>query len=125
VQIFFDVHGTLLSTDDTRIRPGVDGLLETLAGEGHLITLWSTAGPGYARSFAQRFGLLPWVFEFRGKGDAGLRPDVCVDDHPGYLLGRIANVRVDPYRGDPDDREMERVGQLLSSVLSEHSTEQG
>ena len=122
MRIFFDVHGTLLSTDDREIRPGAAGLIRELAGAGHEVTLWSTAGAGYARAFAERFGLLPFIFEFRSKRDFGLNPEVCVDDHPGYLVGTKGNVRVRPYHGGPNDGEMGRVKAVLASFSGGNST---
>lgn len=107
--VFFDVHGTLLSTDDREMRPGAAELLRDLSEAGHEIILWSTAGAGYARRFAERFGLLPWIDDYHSKQEYGLQPDVCVDDHPGYLIGKVGNIRVEPFHGDADDREMEKV----------------
>lgn len=116
VRIFFDVHGTLLSTDDREIRPGAADLIRELSEAGHEVTLWSTAGAGYARAFAERFGLLPWVYEFLSKRDFSPRPDVCVDDHPGYLVGKRGNIRVTPYRGGAEDGDMGRVKSALARL---------
>ncbi|MBW3625051.1 MAG: hypothetical protein KY468_16760 [Armatimonadetes bacterium] len=117
MKIFFDVHGTLLSTDEREMRPGTAELLRELAEAGHEVTLWSTAGAGYARVFAERFGLLPWIFEFRSKREFGLKPDLCVDDHPDFLVGQVGNIRVEPYRGGTEDRECERMREELRSLL--------
>jgi hypothetical protein len=109
VQIFFDVHGTLLSTDERRVRPFTSVLMQTLFEEEHEVTLWSTGGAGYAWAFADRFGLLAWIFDTQSKRIGRVPPDVCVDDHPDYLIGTKGNVQVSSFRGDPYDRELEGV----------------
>jgi hypothetical protein len=109
VKIFFDVHGTLLSTDGGGMRPGTGELLRDLTEAGHEVYLWSTAGAGYVRTFAGRFGLLPWIHDCHDKHEPSLRPEFCVDDHPGYLAGSLGNLLVSSYRGVPEDRELERV----------------
>jgi phosphoglycolate phosphatase-like HAD superfamily hydrolase len=116
VRVFFDVHGTLLSTDERQVRPGTSDLLQWLAEQGHEVTLWSTAGSGYARAFAQRFRLLPWVFETLSKRENARAPDVCVDDHPDYLVGRVGNIQVSAFRGDPHDRELDRVREAIQAL---------
>lgn len=116
MRIFFDVHGTLLSTDERTLRPGTAELLHELTEAGHEVTLWSTAGSGYARVFAHRFGLLPYVFECISKRDLVQAPDVCVDDLEDFLIGAKGNVRVTPFRGDVQDRELERVRGLVTEI---------
>ena len=59
--------------------------------------------------------------EFHSKRETGLRPDLCVDDHPAYLVGGKGNVRVSPYEGGSVDRELELVQRLIVSLTEEES----
>ena len=118
MRIFFDVHGTLLSTSEREIRPGAAELLRDLSEAGHDVTLWSTAGAAYASAFARRYALQAFVCETISKRDMAAPPDICVDDSEVFLVGRVSNVLVSPYRGG-EDREMERVRVALRDLLDE------
>ena len=117
MRIYFDVLGTLLSTDGRELRPGTADLLKYLSEAGHEIVLWSTAGANYARAFARRFGLNPWLLDYQSKHDFIRTPDFCVDDHPGYLKGSRGNALVEPYQGGTEDRALKNVREAIRKLM--------
>jgi hypothetical protein len=117
--VYFDVLGTLLSTDERTLRPGAVALLDRLAKQGHEVVIWSTGGQSYAQAFARRFELSSWVTEYRSKRDLTARPDFCVDDHSGYLIGERGNHQIPAYHGSPEDTALDVVLEAISRAAGD------
>jgi hypothetical protein len=117
VNIYFDVDYTLIDGDGD-LRPGVREAFELLAGDGHLLFLWSGLGPRW--DTVERHDLGRWVQDCFDKPlyrhremlqplGISAAPDYVVDDHP-HLPHVFGGCVVMPYRDpDPADQEMKRV----------------
>lgn len=106
MNLFFDIQGTLLDKDGNP-RPHAREVLLRLAGLGHGVYLWSTAGEGYAAQAAWTLGVDDVVGGccLKRHPPEGITVDYVVDDdevvveeYGGYLVG--------PYGGDPWDGEL-------------------
>ena len=106
MNIFFDILDTLL-TEQGDPRPYAREILLKLAGTGHGVYLWSTAGEGYAAQAAWTMGVEDDISGccLKRHPPDGIAVDYAVDDdedvveeYGGYLVG--------PYGGDPQDSEL-------------------
>ena len=70
MHIFFDILGTLL-TEQGDPRPHAREVLLKLAGTGHGVYLWSTAGEGYAACAARTLGVEDIIGGVASSGIAG------------------------------------------------------
>lgn len=104
MNVFFDVHGTLVSGG--RPRPHTREVFLNLAGMGHHPYLWSSAGSGYAASAARLLGIEDLVFGCFGKSvPPPVSVDFVVDDDPG-MADRYGGYTVSAFAGNPEDREL-------------------
>jgi|SRR6185295_4393129 phosphoglycolate phosphatase-like HAD superfamily hydrolase len=77
--VFVDVDMTLVDANG-RMFPGVPEALSRLREKGCHLFLWSTHGADYARTTAQRLGLLENFEGFAAK------PDIVIDDMPATVM---------------------------------------
>lgn len=106
INIFFDILDTLL-TEQGDPRPHAREVLLKLAGTGHGVYLWSTAGEGYAAQAAWTLGVEDAVSGCRLKHHPpeGITVDFAVDDDEGVVDG-YGGYLVEPYGGDASDTEL-------------------
>ncbi len=111
MNVFFDVQGTLISGGVP--RPGAREVFGELAGMGHHVYLWSSAGGGYAESAAELLGVRDLIGGCYGKyPPPPVSVDFAVDDSPG-VIHRHGGLHVPAFDGDPDDGELRRVAEKL------------
>ena len=77
--VFVDVDMTLIDANG-RVLDGAIESLQQLKDRGCHLFLWSTVGMEYARSTAQRLGIVPLFEGFCSK------PDIIIDDMPSTAL---------------------------------------
>jgi hypothetical protein len=126
VNVFFDVDQTIVDSDE-RLRPGVRGLFERLASDGHDVYLWSGIGPRWEIVHAHGLdGLVrgcfakPLYHYDRMLEPLGItaHPDYVVDDHP-HLVEAFGGCVVSAYtRGGAADSEMDRVSHDIDRVAA-------
>jgi hypothetical protein len=117
LNVFFDVQGTLISSG--RARPGVRDAFEDLAGAGHDLYIWSSAGDGYARRAAEALGVEDLILGCYAKDpDPPVSVDFTVDDQPG-LSGRYGGFTVTPFAGDPADTGLSGVLPAVNEAAPE------
>ena len=118
MNIFFDVLDTLL-TEEGVSRPHAREVLLKLAGRGHGVYLWSTAGEGYAAQAAWALGVEDVVSGccLKRYPPEGIAVDYAVDDE--CVVEEYGGYRVGPYGGDPQD------GQLLGVLEAIEASEPG
>ena len=106
INIFFDILGTLL-TKDGDPRPNAREVLLKLAGTGHGVYLWSTAGGGYAAKAAWTLGVDDVISGccLKRHPPEGITVDYAVDDDEG-VVEEYGGYLVGPYGGDPSDSEL-------------------
>ena len=106
MNIFFDVLGTLF-TEQGDPRPHARGVLLKLAGMGHDVYLWSTAGEGYAAEAARVLGVEHAISGccLKRHPPEGITVDYAVDDDEG-VVEEYGGHLVRPYGGDPSDSEL-------------------
>jgi len=113
MNVFFDVQGTLISGG--RPRPHAREVFLELAGMGHHVYLWSSAGSGYARAAAESLGVEDIVFGCFGKSiPPPVSVDFVVDDQPDFAEFH-GGYAISPFDGDPDDDELRKVVERLRS----------
>jgi hypothetical protein len=84
-----------------------------LAGAGHDVYLWSSAGAGYASFAAELLGIEDLVFGCYSKfASPPVTVDYAVDDHPDLVV-RYGGYTITPFDGDPEDRELWKVAERL------------
>jgi hypothetical protein len=117
MNVFFDVHGTLVSGG--RPRPHARAVFSRLVRAGHDVYLWSSAGPGYARRAARLLGVEDLVCGCYGKnGPVPVEVDFVVDDQPGFAGRHRAGLTVTPFDGDPGDEELWAVAEEVGRAGS-------
>jgi hypothetical protein len=114
MNIFFDILDTLL-TEQGDSRPRAREVLLKLAGMGHGVYLWSTAGEGYAARAAWALGVEDVIGGccLKRHPPEGITVDYAVDDDEG-VVEEYGGYLVRPYGGDPLDRELLRVLEALN-----------
>lgn len=117
MNVFFDVQGTLVSGGVG--RPQVREVFESLAGQGHDVYLWSSAGPAYARHAAALLGVEDVVLGCFSKTSPPppLAVDFAVDDVPG-ITGGYGGHTIPPFDGDPDDRGLLEVVDAVAEAAA-------
>jgi hypothetical protein len=108
MNVFFDVLDTLLSEEDVP-RPHAREVFLRLKKMGHEVYLWSSAGGAYAAEAADLLGVADLVdgcFGKRHEPDVGV--DFVVDDDTS-VVESYGGYRVEPFEGDPWDKELLRV----------------
>ena len=111
MNVFFDVQGTLLSRGVP--RPHTREVLLQLISLAHDVSLWSSAGIGYARTAAEFLKVSDLVLGCYSKlAPPPVTVDYTVDDHPD-LTGRYGGYAIAPFDGDPEDRELWRVVEAI------------
>lgn len=105
MHVFFDILGTLLDKDGNP-RPHAREVLLRLAGTGHSVYLWSTAGEGYAAQAAWTLGVEDVISGccLKHHPPERVTVDYAVDDDEG-VVEEYGGYLVRPYGGDPQDRE--------------------
>lgn len=118
MNIFFDMDGTLISSQDESLRPGVRATFERLVQDGHRIYVWSGVGIRWAE--VDRHSLRDLVSNCYVKPlrdhRASLRshnvdvvPDFVIDDYR-EVVDALGGHTIRAYEGrDPEDREMDVV----------------
>ncbi len=106
MNIFFDILGTLL-TEQGEPRPHAREVLIGLAGTGHGVLLWSTAGEGYAARAARVLGVEGIIRGccLKRHPSEGITVDYVVDDDGG-VVEEYGGYVVGPYGGDQWDSEL-------------------
>ena len=106
INIFFDILNTLLDKDGNP-RPHTREVLLKLAGTGHGVYLWSTAGEGYAAQAAWTLGVEDAIKGccLKRHPPDGIAVDYAVDDDGG-VVEEYGGYLVRPYVGDPRDGEL-------------------
>ena len=106
MNIFSDVLGTLLNEQGDP-RPHAREVLLKLAGMGHGIYLWSTAGEGYAAEAARVLGVEDAINGccLKRHPPEGVAVDYAVDDDEG-VVEEYGGYLVGTYGGDPSDSEL-------------------
>lgn len=84
-RIAFDVDGTLIKRTDNGDVPRYEVIqtLRFLINCGHSVFVWSGGGEDYARTWAQKLGLLPDVRIVPKTASLGM--DIAFDDHATSL----------------------------------------
>ncbi|MGI8650386.1 MAG: hypothetical protein ACR2KW_08405 [Rubrobacter sp.] len=101
MNVFFDVQGTLLSSD--RARPHVRSVLEELTQAGHHVYIWSGGGASYAKNAAYLLEVDDLVFgTFSKTADIPVTVDFAVDDFSG-LVECYGGYTVATYYGASED----------------------
>lgn len=115
MNVFLDVQGTLVSGGIA--RPQAREVFERLAGMGHDVYLWSSAGPGYAKEAASLLGVDDIILGCFSKTapPPPVTVDFAVDDVPG-VTGRYGGHTIPPFDGNPDDRELLKVVEAVASA---------
>jgi hypothetical protein len=77
----FDVDGTLIKKTDNGDVPRYEivQMAITLCDLGHTVFVWSGGGVDYAREWARKLGLLPFIRVLAKSKNYDI--DVCFDDH--------------------------------------------
>ncbi len=106
INIFFDILNTLLDKDGNP-RPHTREVLLKLAGTGHVVYLWSTAGEGYAAQAARTLRVENAISGccLKHHPPDGITVDYAVDDDGG-VVEEYGGYLVEPYVGDPGDSEL-------------------
>ena len=94
-------------------RPHVREVFAELAGAGHDVYLWSSAGAGYASSASELLGVEDLVFGCHSKFAPPVTVDYTVDDHPD-IVDRHGGYTIAPFDGNPRDRELWKVAERLT-----------
>jgi hypothetical protein len=111
MNVFFDVQGTLVCGGI--LRPHVREVFAELAGAGHDVYLWSSAGAGYASSAAELLGVEDLVFGCYSKfAPPPVTVDYTVDDHPD-VVERLGGYTIAPFDGNSRDWELWKVAERL------------
>ena len=111
MNVFFDVQGTLVFGGIP--RPRMREVFAELAGAGHDVYLWSSAGAGYASSAAELLGIEDLVFGCYSKfAPPPVTVDYTVDDQPD-IVDRHGGYTIAPFDGNPRDRELWEVAERL------------
>lgn len=111
MNVFFDVQGTLVFGGIP--RPHVREVFAELAGAGHDVYLWSSAGAGYASSAAELLGIEDLVLGCYSKfAPPPVTVDYTVDDQPD-IVDRHGGYTIAPFDGNPRDRELWEVAERL------------
>lgn len=111
MNIFFDVQGTLVYAGIP--RPHAREVFAELTDAGHDVYLWSSAGAGYASSAAELLGVEELVLGCYSKfAPPPVTVDYAVDDQSD-IVGRYGGYAIVPFDGDPEDRELWKVTELL------------
>ncbi|HET7478264.1 MAG TPA: hypothetical protein VFJ72_01985 [Rubrobacteraceae bacterium] len=112
MNVFFDVHGTLISGG--KPRPHTREVFAALVESGHHVYLWSTAGPSYARGAARLLGVEDLVFGYYSKYDhIPVTVDFFVDDHPDFA-DHSNGYAIRPFDGAPEDAELRKILEELT-----------
>lgn len=114
MNVFFDVLDALLSEEDVP-RPHAREVFLRLRETGHEVYLWSSAGGAYAAAAADLLGVADLIGGCFGKRHS---PEVEVDfvvDDDASVVNSYGGHRVDPYGGDPWDKELLRVPQAVGT----------
>lgn len=90
--VAFDVDGTLIDVLEQPRWPVID-LLRAFHALGWSIGVWSGGGPGYAKHWVQRLGLVEFV-DWHGMKTKNIRVDIAIDDMEGTDLAAIATIIV-------------------------------
>lgn len=111
MNVFFDVQGTLVSGG--RPRPHAREVFREIEALGHHVYLWSSGGPSYAARAAELLSVEDVLYGCFGKsGPVPVSVDFVVDDQP-HPVESYGGYRVNPFDGDPEDRELWKVVEAL------------
>ncbi|GBD11149.1 hypothetical protein HRbin23_00801 [bacterium HR23] len=137
LHIFFDMDYTILGMDGS-LRPGVQEVFQRLRQDGHTIHIWSGMGVRWGEVRSNGLAnLVAGVYEkplqdYRlavqrmvERGEIPRFPDLVVDDYP-EIVSALGGIVVRPYFWpNPNDREMERVYQIICDLSTNgHSPDQ-
>lgn len=100
-------------------RPHAREVLLKLAGTGHSVYLWSTAGEGYAAQAAWTLGVDDVVSGccLKHHPPEGITVDYAVDNDGG-VVEEYGGYLVEPYGGDPQDSELLAVLDAIEALGS-------
>src|SRR3954451_239593 len=114
MNVFFDVHGTLLAGGIP--RPHAREVFIELGSLGHEVYLWSSAGAGYPASAADLLGVGDLIFGCYSKFvQPPVTVDYVVDDFPD-LVEHHGGYTIASFDGDPEDRELWKVAEALEQA---------
>ncbi|CAN5766895.1 hypothetical protein BH23ACT11_BH23ACT11_14100 [soil metagenome] len=104
MNVFFDVHGTLISGGAP--RPNAREVFQEIEGLGHHLYLWSSAGTGYCAEAAKVLGLDDIAYGYFSKsGPLPVSVDFVVDDSP-HPVEQYGGYQIAMFDGDPQDRKL-------------------
>jgi hypothetical protein len=116
MNIFFDIFNTLL-TDQGDPRPHAREVLLKLAGTGHSVYLWSTAGEGYAAQAARTLGVEDAISGccLKRHPPEGIIVNFVIDDDEA-VVEEYGGFLVGPYGGDPQDTKLLGVLEAIQAL---------